>query len=80
MKLVTFIHNNQNTIGSIVGSEVVSAIGYNELPQTMPEFLSIGDQALVNMQRLIDSGKNRHALAEVKLLAPMPRPGKYLDI
>ena len=46
----------------------------------MIDFLSAGEAALIAMQQLIDSGKHRIALNDVKLNAPVPRPGKYLAI
>ena len=46
----------------------------------MMEFLAAGSGALAAMQKQIDSGKARIALNDVKLQAPVPRPGKYLAI
>ncbi len=46
----------------------------------MLEFLSAGDRALEAMRQQIDSGNDRIALNEVKLHAPVPRPGKYLGV
>ena len=46
----------------------------------MIEFLGAGATALLAMQALIDTSNARIALAEVKLNAPVPRPGKYLGI
>jgi 2-keto-4-pentenoate hydratase/2-oxohepta-3-ene-1,7-dioic acid hydratase in catechol pathway len=43
-------------------------------------FLNAGEAAMTAMQQLIASGKHRLALEDVKLQAPIPRPGKYLAI
>jgi 2-keto-4-pentenoate hydratase/2-oxohepta-3-ene-1,7-dioic acid hydratase in catechol pathway len=39
-----------------------------------------GDHALDDLKRLVDAASADHALADVRLLAPIPRPGKYLAI
>jgi len=46
----------------------------------MIEFLGAGPKALLAMQELVNSGRACIALNEVKLNAPVPRPGKYLGI
>jgi 2-keto-4-pentenoate hydratase/2-oxohepta-3-ene-1,7-dioic acid hydratase in catechol pathway len=80
MKLVTFVHDNETRVGAVVDDTVVDGKDVNGIPPTMLEFLALGDSALIAMQGQIDSGKNRLPLNEVKLLAPVPRPGKYLAI
>jgi 2-keto-4-pentenoate hydratase/2-oxohepta-3-ene-1,7-dioic acid hydratase in catechol pathway len=80
MKLVTFTHKNETRTGAIVDNEVVDSKGNNAIPPSMIEFLTAGLDALAAMQRQIDSGVSRIALSEVKLEAPVPRPGKFLAI
>jgi 2-keto-4-pentenoate hydratase/2-oxohepta-3-ene-1,7-dioic acid hydratase in catechol pathway len=80
MKLVTFAYNNQARVGAVIGAEVVDGKNNTQIPATMLEFLSAGSRALDAMQRHIDSGDDRIALDQVKLLAPVPRPGKYLGV
>ncbi len=80
MKLVTFTHNNQSRVGAVIDDAVVDSLGNNEIPATMIAFLSAGANALAAMQQQIDSGKNRLNLSNVKLEAPVPRPGKFLAI
>ncbi|MGZ8189980.1 MAG: fumarylacetoacetate hydrolase family protein [Methylococcaceae bacterium] len=80
MKLVTFTYNQQTRVGAVVDDHVVDSLGYPEIPATMIEFLTSGANALAAMQVLIDSGNQRIKLNEVKLEAPVPRPGKYLAI
>jgi 2-keto-4-pentenoate hydratase/2-oxohepta-3-ene-1,7-dioic acid hydratase in catechol pathway len=46
----------------------------------MIDFLGGGDRSLQAMRDLIASGNSRIALVEVKLNAPVPKPGKYLAI
>jgi 2-keto-4-pentenoate hydratase/2-oxohepta-3-ene-1,7-dioic acid hydratase in catechol pathway len=80
MKLVTFIHNDKTRVGAVVDGFVVDAKNNTKIPATMLEFLNAGPSALDAMQWQIDSGEGRIALDQVKLLAPVPRPGKYLGI
>jgi len=80
MKLVTFTHDNETRIGAVVDDVVVDSKGVAGIPQSMIEFLATGDPVLEAMQHLIDSGANRLGLGKIKLMAPVPRPGKYLAI
>jgi 2-keto-4-pentenoate hydratase/2-oxohepta-3-ene-1,7-dioic acid hydratase in catechol pathway len=80
MKLVTFTHNNQTRVGAVIEGMVVDSKNLAEIPAGMIEFLAAGSTAIEVLQRHIDNGKDRIALAEVKLEAPVPRPGKYLGI
>ncbi|MDD1643924.1 MAG: fumarylacetoacetate hydrolase family protein [Methylococcaceae bacterium] len=80
MKLVTFTHNKLSRVGAVIDDAVVDSKDYPDIPASMVEFLGAGSKALQAMQELIDSGNARIALDEVKLNAPVPRPGKYLGI
>ncbi len=80
MKLVTFIYNNYSRFGAVDGNDVVDGVGEFNLPDAMVNFISAGDAALSAMLKRIASGNHRIPLAEVKLQAPIPRPGKYLAI
>lgn len=80
MKLVTFTHNNLTRLGAVMDDYVVDSQGCTDIPADMIAFLSAGAAALAAMQRQIDGGAQRIALADVKLEAPVPRPGKYLGV
>jgi 2-keto-4-pentenoate hydratase/2-oxohepta-3-ene-1,7-dioic acid hydratase in catechol pathway len=80
MKLVTFTHDKQSRVGAVIDDAVVDSKGCNDMPASMIEFLGSGSKVLQAMQELIDSGRARIALNEVKLNAPVTRPGKYLGI
>jgi 2-keto-4-pentenoate hydratase/2-oxohepta-3-ene-1,7-dioic acid hydratase in catechol pathway len=80
MKLVTFTHDKLSRVGAVIDDAVVDSQGCADMPASMIEFLGAGAKALQSMQELIDSGSARIALNEVKLNAPVPRPGKYLGI
>ncbi len=80
MKLITFTHNRITQIGAVSGESVVVATGNIEAGTDMISFLSSGQAGLTALQALIDTGEQRIPLAEVSLLAPILRPGKFLGI
>ncbi len=80
MKLISFYYQNSTRIGAVINEHVVDACADSRLPHTMMEFLAAGDDALQRMNALIDSEHHRIPLAEIKWLAPIPRPGKFLGI
>ncbi|WP_031429904.1 fumarylacetoacetate hydrolase family protein [Methylomicrobium agile] len=80
MKLVTFTHAQSTRVGAVVDDTVVDSLGSPAIPPRMIDFLASGSEALAAMQALIDSGSHRIPLRDVKLEAPVPRPGKYLAI
>lgn len=80
MKLVTFTHLNETRVGAFVDGFIVGGKNNTKIPATMLEFLSAGVSALEAMRQQIDRGDDRLALDQVKLHAPVPRPGKYLGI
>ena len=78
MKLITFIYQEKTNIGALVDGGIVAAEG--DLPNNMIDFLAAGQPALVRLQTLISASPKLIPLSEVKLLAPVPRPGKFLGI
>jgi 2-keto-4-pentenoate hydratase/2-oxohepta-3-ene-1,7-dioic acid hydratase in catechol pathway len=80
MKLVTFTHDQSTRVGAVAGDAVVDSLGNSAIPPRMIDFLALGNEAFAAMQALIDSGNHRIPLGDVKLEAPVPRPGKYLAI
>ena len=80
MKLVSFIHNQTPKIGAVIEDSVVVATGALDCATDMISFLTAGPSALQALQDLIISGEQRLPLNRIKLLAPVPRPGKFLGI
>lgn len=80
MKLATFTHRQATRVGAVVGDTVVDSLNNPVIPERMIDFLDAGASAIAAMQALIDSGKGRIPLQEIRLEAPVPRPGKYLAI
>ncbi|HUI18551.1 MAG TPA: fumarylacetoacetate hydrolase family protein [Alphaproteobacteria bacterium] len=89
MRLVTFLPAGGTTarLGAIVGDAVVDlALARSGVPATMAELLALGPQGLALARAALEEGSRaggsaaRHALAAVRLLAPLPRPGKILGV
>lgn len=78
MKLVSFVYQGRPAIGAIDADSIVDGGANPALPDSMIGFLSAGDSAKTALQQLIDSGDHRIPLAQATLLAPVPRPGKFL--
>lgn len=80
MKLMTGVYNGQMVVGAWVDDAVVIATGAIEHAEDMLAFLAAGEAGHAALQGLIDSGRQRVPLNQVKLLAPVLRPGKFLGI
>ena len=81
MKLATFTQNHRRRIGVVEGDAVVDlAAAAPHLPQSMIAFLRAGPAALAEARTAAAGGKHRLALPDVRLEAPVPRPGKVLAI
>jgi 2-keto-4-pentenoate hydratase/2-oxohepta-3-ene-1,7-dioic acid hydratase in catechol pathway len=76
MKLATVLHNKKILAGAVVDGQFVPSNDHNE----MTALLADGKMALANLIENIYSEKNRIDLADVELLAPVPRPGKYFGV
>jgi 2-keto-4-pentenoate hydratase/2-oxohepta-3-ene-1,7-dioic acid hydratase in catechol pathway len=90
MQLATFIGPRGPCVGGISGDEIVDLNAVSGeatgLPATMAEFLALGAHGLDAARRIVERGlKERpadavRALGVVKLLAPIPRPGKIIGV
>lgn len=80
MKLVTFTHNKQTRIGALVGDNIIDTLNNPQIPETMLAFLQLGEQGLSLMQEQMETANETLLLSDVKLLAPVPRPGKFFGI
>ena len=80
MKLATFTEGHRRRIGVIVNEDIVDLASATNLPQAMIPFLRGGVETLEEARRAAASGRHRLALADVRLEAPVPRPGKVLAI
>lgn len=78
MKLISFIHDDQPGIGALLSDGNVVSVDH--LPNNMIDFLAAGQPAMEALQAAVAKGDGKLALAKVQLLAPIPRPGKFLGI
>jgi 2-keto-4-pentenoate hydratase/2-oxohepta-3-ene-1,7-dioic acid hydratase in catechol pathway len=80
MKLVRFRHGGATRIGVVEENAIVDlAAAAPQLPREMTEFLAAGPAALAAAQAA-RAGGPRVPLAEVRLLAPIARPPKFLAV
>src|SRR5687767_5782275 len=87
MKLVTFSHQGATRLGALRGTDGGSGVldfgrAAPELPKDMLAFLAAGDQALAQARQALETNDPAGdlPLREVRLLAPVPRPGKIICI
>ncbi len=83
MRLITFHNGISTCLGLVEGEQVVdlSMLGqgaYPALPATMTDLIAAGPKVLGEIERLLETAPAdaRQPLANVRLLAPIPRPRK----
>jgi 2-keto-4-pentenoate hydratase/2-oxohepta-3-ene-1,7-dioic acid hydratase in catechol pathway len=77
MLLVTFIEGGKSRIGILdrARAEVVDlSRAASSLPQEMPAFIALGESGVNAARRALASATGRLPLAQVQLVAPIPRP------
>ena len=77
MHLVTYIESTQSRVGVLdtLRDEVIDLTkAAPDLPRNMLDFITRGDAALAEAKSALDSNLHRLPLAQVQLLAPIPRP------
>lgn len=80
MKITTFTHNNITRVGIVDGEEIIDTQVYGTIPESMNEFLALDPVNSELINDIINRQTARLAIADVKLEAPVPRPGKFLGI
>ncbi|MFN8442994.1 MAG: fumarylacetoacetate hydrolase family protein [Caldilineaceae bacterium] len=86
MKLVTFVHNDKTAVGALSGAEnelvVDLSVATPSLPANLKDLLAAGASALEEVAAAVRNPPYGSTLnlEEVKLLAPIPNPGKILCI
>ena len=81
MRLASFAHEDRRRVGVILGDEIVDLLlARPDAPTGMREFLALGAEGLAAAEVAVEKGGNRLPLSEVELLAPVPRPGKFLAV
>ena len=82
MRLVSYERNDQRSIGALTSVGIIdfpTASG-GELPADMLTFLQQGEAALARAKEAVAKSKSGIPLPEVRLLAPVPKPGKIIGI
>ena len=80
MKLVRFDGGQGARIGAVKGDGVVDLVAAGSRWSTIREIAGAGPEAIAELAALVERAEPAHRLADVRLLAPIERPGKYLAI
>ena len=82
MRLVSYEQNGRRSIGALTNAGVIDlpAASGGALPADMLAFLQQGDAGLAKAREVVARGGPATAFSTVRLLAPVPRPGKIIGI
>lgn len=80
MRLARFEANGERRIGAVKGDGLVDLVAAGSRWTSIRDIAAAGDDALSELQALVERTEPVFALADVRLLAPVERPGKYLAI
>lgn len=80
MKMARFASESGARIAVVVGDGLIDLEAAGWAPRTMLEVVRGGDAALAEIRSIADRTPPTHKLVDVRLLAPIERPGKYLGI
>lgn len=80
MRLVRFQGASGAQLGVVRGDRIVDLNNAGCRFSTMLELIEAGSGALAEIVKLVDAAIDGPTLTEVRLLAPIERPGKYLAI
>ena len=83
MKLATYLHNEAVSCGIITEKGIIdipSSTHSKVRLHTIREILVRGDSAMAEITGLADSAEDFIQIDDVKLLAPIPRPGKVIGL
>jgi len=78
VKLARYERDGDVRLGLVEGEEIVDLTAGGLTYPTMMALIAAGDAGLAAVRMC--SRETRHPLADVRLLAPVERPGKYLGI
>lgn len=80
MKIVRFEAGSGPKAGVVVGEGVVDLAIAGAEQTTVADIIAAGPEALKKLALVVGKSKPHHTLTDVRLLAPVSRPGKYLAI
>jgi 2-keto-4-pentenoate hydratase/2-oxohepta-3-ene-1,7-dioic acid hydratase in catechol pathway len=79
MKLIRYTHDGALNLGVVVGDHRVVSLSALPYP-TMLSLIQAGHAGIERVREYVASTQPTLALSDVRLLAPIERPGKYLAI
>ncbi len=81
MKLATYLHNDKISCGIITEKGIIDiGSGTDGKVRSIHQILAEGDSAMAEIAGLADSAGDFLQIDDVKLLAPIPRPGKVIAL
>ena len=80
MKLLRYRNGDTTALGVLAGDAIVSLAPLADRYPTMLSIIEAGDEALDAIKSFVADAAETVTLADVELLAPIERPGKYLAI
>lgn len=80
MRLVRFECEHGARIGALVGDGIVDLVAAGSRWTTIRDIAGAGRLALAELGELVGRSESSHRVTDVRLLAPIERPGKYLAI
>jgi 2-keto-4-pentenoate hydratase/2-oxohepta-3-ene-1,7-dioic acid hydratase in catechol pathway len=80
MKFVRFDIGSGARIGAVKGDGIVDLVAAGSRWATIREIAGSGAETIAELSALTDRAEPSHRLTDVRLLAPIERPGKYLAI
>ena len=81
MKLSTYLHDGQQSCGIITEKGIIDIGSHTDgKVRSIHQILAEGDSAMAEIASLADSAADFIQINDVKLLAPIPRPGKVIGL
>lgn len=80
MKFIRYHESGADKIGALKNDKIVDLVAAGSRWKTIRDIVDGGDEALQELRALVDQAEPTLALADVTLLAPIERPGKYMAI
>jgi 2-keto-4-pentenoate hydratase/2-oxohepta-3-ene-1,7-dioic acid hydratase in catechol pathway len=80
MRYITFTVGKEQKLGALFGERVIE-LGKHRFPATMLDFIQAGEEVWAAAKAFcLDNPASRMSLNQLRLIAPLPRPGKIIGI
>jgi len=80
MRLITYLNESEEGIGSLEEDNIIPFSQDQDIPNNMLAFLEGGEEVLNIAKKLCEQTKKKIPLTDIKLKSPIPRPPKILAI